>query len=198
MDPQFAGETLGPGVQVGHVPLGPDHTYWFATERTREGVTSPDGELAYVRNKLAGWPEPIPAMLAATPATDVLRNDLYDRAPARYWARGAVVLVGDAAHPMRPHMGQGGCQALEDAAILGACVEMASDVPSAFARFTELRRPRATSIVREAALIGRVINARPALLGALATRASVLIPEAALNGHLASIAARGAFALPAE
>lgn len=197
MDPQFAGETLGPGVQVGHVPLGGDHTYWFATERAPQGQAAPDGELAYVRAKLAGWPEPIPSMLDATPTGEVLRNDLYDRSRARCWARGAVVLVGDAAHPMRPHMGQGGCQALEDAAVLASCVKMAADLPSAFARFADFRRPRVTSIVREAALIGRVINARPAVLGAVAAWASVLIPEAALNRHLASIAARAAFVVPA-
>ncbi len=118
MDPQLAGETLGPGVQIGHVPMGPDRTYWFATERAPEGRESPDGELPYLQQKLADWPTPIPALLAATAPGNVLRNDLYDRSRARHWARGAVVLVGDAAHPMRPHLGQGGCQALEDAAIL--------------------------------------------------------------------------------
>ncbi|GBE65069.1 salicylate hydroxylase [Mycobacterium sp. MFM001] len=196
MDPQLAGETLGPGVQTGHVPMGPDRTYWFTTERAPEGRVSPDGELPYLQKKLAGWPEPIPGMLAATAPADVLRNDLYDRSRARRWARGPVVLVGDAAHPMRPHLGQGGCQALEDAAVLAACVRQAADLASAFERFAAFRRRRVASIVREAALIGRVINARPAILSAVASRASVLVPEAVLTRHLASVAARSAFAVP--
>jgi 2-polyprenyl-6-methoxyphenol hydroxylase-like FAD-dependent oxidoreductase len=130
MDPELAGQTLGPGMEIGHIPMGPDRTYWFATERTPKGRVSPEGELPYLRAKLVGWPEPITHLLAATPPDDVLRNDLYDRSPARHWARGAVVLVGDAAHPMRPHLGQGGCQGLEDAAILAAFVEEPPTCPS--------------------------------------------------------------------
>ena len=124
LDPRLAGETLGNGTEFGHVPLGPDHTYWFATERAPEGAAAPGGELAYLRSKYGSWSEPIPAILAATAAQDVLRNDLYDRAPARQWSRGAIVLVGDAAHPMRPHLGQGGCQGLEDAAVLAHCLSL--------------------------------------------------------------------------
>jgi 2-polyprenyl-6-methoxyphenol hydroxylase-like FAD-dependent oxidoreductase len=137
-------------------------------------------------------------MLAATAEGDVLRNDLYDRTPARRWAGGAIVLVGDAAHPMRPHLGQGGCQALEDAAILGACVQRATDLPDAFARFAAFRRPRVKPLVRESALIGRIVNLRPSLLSAVATRATVLVPEAVLSRHLVAVAARSAFVLPAD
>jgi 2-polyprenyl-6-methoxyphenol hydroxylase-like FAD-dependent oxidoreductase len=196
MDPDLAGETLGPGVETGHVPMGPDHTYWFATERGPRGRQAPDGELSYLQTKFADWPEPMPTLLAATPPTDVLRNDLYDRTPARRWARGAIVLVGDAAHPMRPHLGQGGCQALEDAVILAAFVGQSPDLPTAFARFAAFRRPRVRSLVRESALVGRIVNLRPALLSSAASRASVLIPEAVLTRHLASVAARSAFVMP--
>lgn len=196
MDPELAGETLGPGVEAGHVPMGADRTYWFATERAPEGRLSPDGELSYLQAKFADWPEPIPRMLAATAPADVLRNDLYDRTPARHWSRGAAVLVGDAAHPMRPHLGQGGCQGLEDAAILGAFVARVADLPTAFARFEAFRRPRVNPLVRESALIGRMVNLRPAFLGAAACRATVLVPEAVVTRHLASVAARSAFVLP--
>jgi 2-polyprenyl-6-methoxyphenol hydroxylase-like FAD-dependent oxidoreductase len=198
MDPELACGTLGPGVETGHVPVGPDCTYWYATERAPEGRLSPDGELPYLRTMLAGWPEPIPSVLDATEPVDVLRNDLYGRNPARHWARGSVVLVGDAAHPMRPHLGQGGCQGLEDAAILGALVERAADLPTAFARFATCRRPRITALVRESALIGRTINLRPAFLSAAATRATALVPEALFTRHLRAVAARSAFVLPTD
>ncbi len=198
IDADLAGGTLGPGIETGHVPIGADCTYWYATERAPEGRFSRDGELSHLRTMLAGWPEPIPSVLAATNPDDVLRNDLYDREPARHWARGAVVLVGDAAHPMRPHLGQGGCQGLEDAAILAAFVERTSDLPTAFARFATFRRPRIRSLVRESALLGRVINLRPALLSAIASRATALVPEALFVRHLAAVAARSAFVLPAD
>jgi 2-polyprenyl-6-methoxyphenol hydroxylase-like FAD-dependent oxidoreductase len=196
LDPALAGETMAPGFEVGHVPLGDDLTYWFATERAQEGQRKSEGELAYLRRKLARWADPIPPILAATPPAQVLRNDLYDRTPVRQWSRGPIVVVGDAAHPMRPHLGQGGCQALEDAAILSRFVRDADDLPSAFAGFAAFRRPRTTGLVRESALIGRIVNLRPALLGAAATRATALVPEAVLTRHLASVAARSAFVLP--
>ena len=123
IDPDVAGEVLGPGVEFGHVPLGSDRTYWFATERAPEGDAAPQGELDYLKARFGSWTDPIPAVLAATDPDDVLRNDLYDRDRARQWSRGPVLVVGDAAHPMRPHLGQGGCQGLEDAAVLARFVD---------------------------------------------------------------------------
>jgi 2-polyprenyl-6-methoxyphenol hydroxylase-like FAD-dependent oxidoreductase len=193
IDPDLAGETMAAGLEVGHVPMGAEHTYWFATERAPEGRSSPDGELAYLQGAFASWAEPIPTLLAAADPAEVLRNDLYDRARARCWARGPVVITGDAAHPMRPHLGQGGCQGLEDAAVLGGLAGRAPDLPTAFERFTTLRRRRVQMIVRESRLIGRIVNLRPAVLSAAATRASVLVPEFVLTRHLTTIAARSAF-----
>ena len=188
--PDFAGETLGAGRECGHVPLGPDHTYWFATERAKEGRVASPGELEYLKTRFGSWAEPMPALLAATDPSVVLRNDLYDRDEARVWSQGPIVLVGDAAHPMRPHLGQGGCQGLEDAAILAAFVDQSSDLATAFARFATYRKPRTKALTRESAMIGRAVNLRPALLSGLASRATVLVPEAVLTRHLATVASQ--------
>lgn len=196
LDPMLAGKTMGNGTEVGHVPLGPDHTYWFATERAPEGSSAPGGDHAYLTTKLASWAEPIPELIACTDPADLLRNDLVDRVQPKHWSRGPAVLVGDAAHPMRPHLGQGGCQALEDAAILARFIELAPDLPTAFARFGRFRRPRVGRLVRESAMLGRIVNMRPAFLSGAASRATALIPERVVTSHLTSIAARSAFSLP--
>ena len=198
IDPDIAGEVLGPGIEFGHVPLGSDLTYWFATERAPAGHVASQGELDYLKARFASWADPIPAVLAATDPDDVLRNDLYDRDQARQWSRGPVLVVGDAAHPMRPHLGQGGCQGLEDAALLARFVDGADDLAAAFARFAAFRRPRVRSLVRESKLIGQIVNLRPALLSGLAGRATVLVPEALMTRHLAAVAARSAFVLPSD
>jgi 2-polyprenyl-6-methoxyphenol hydroxylase-like FAD-dependent oxidoreductase len=198
LDPDVAGEVMGPGVEFGHVPLGQDRTYWFATERAPEGSVAPHGELTHLKARFASWADPIPAVLAATDPQDVLRNDLYDRDQARQWSRGPILVVGDAAHPMRPHLGQGGCQGLEDAAILARFMDGADDMGTAFARFAAFRRRRVRSLVRESAWIGRIVNLRPDFLSALATRATLLGPEALLTRHLAAVASRSAFVLPSE
>ena len=197
LDPDLAGETMGPGLEVGHVPMGPAHTYWFATQRVPQGQTAAGGELAHLQRVFGDWPEPIPALLAATDPAAVLRNDLYDRASAATWARGRAVLVGDAAHPMRPHLGQGGCQGVEDAAILAALtVGGETELSGAFERFAQFRRRRVRALVLESRTVGRVINMRPAALGGLAGRATALIPETVLARHLAAVAGRSAFVLP--
>lgn len=194
LDPDLAGETMAAGVEFGHLPMGPDSTYWFATQRLPQGRgCPPPGDLAYLQHRFAGWAEPVPAILAATPAHTVLRNDLYDRATAPRWAGGRTVLVGDAAHPMRPHLGQGGCQGLEDAATLARFIGHSPDLPTAFTRFEAFRRPRVRAVVRESRMIGRVINARPALFGAIASRATAVIPESMLTRHMSGIAGYSAF-----
>jgi hypothetical protein len=78
---------------------------------------------------------------------------------------------------------------LEDAAILGAFVERTADLSTAFAGFAAFRRRRITLLVRESALVGRMINLRPAFLSAAASRATSLVPEALFTRHLASVAA---------
>jgi 2-polyprenyl-6-methoxyphenol hydroxylase-like FAD-dependent oxidoreductase len=198
IDPDVAGEVLGPGVEFGHVPLGSDRTYWFATERAPAGHVAPQGELDYLTTRFAAWADPIPTVLAATNPADVLRNDLFDRDQARQWCRGPVVVVGDAAHPMRPHLGQGGCQGIEDAAVLARFVDADHDLAAAFARFAAFRRPRVDPVVRESKMIGQLVNVRPAVLSTLALRATVLVPEALLSRHMAAVSARSAFVLPSD
>jgi 2-polyprenyl-6-methoxyphenol hydroxylase-like FAD-dependent oxidoreductase len=193
---ELAGETLGPAVSFGHVQLGPDKTYWFATEVCPADGRAPQGELAYVQRKFASWADPIPELLAATQPEAVLRNDIEDRVLARTWSRGPIVLVGDAAHPMRPHLGQGGCQGLEDAAILARCVAADANLPRAFSEFVALRRSRVRRVVRQAELIGRAVNLQPSILSVVVSHATTLIPEKLLMQQMAVIAARNAFRPP--
>lgn len=196
IDADLAGETMGSGVEFGHVPLGRGHTYWFGTERRPEGARNPGGELAYLRSRYGHWADPVPAMLATTDERDVVRTDLYDREPARCWALGPIVLVGDAAHPMRPHLGQGGCQGLEDAVTLAHYVGTGDDLIGAFAQHAAVRGPRTLRLTRESRMIGEIVNARPAVVGTGLMRASGLIPEWLLMRHLATIASRSALSLP--
>ena len=99
----LAGETLGCGQRFGLVPIAGDRVYWYATDNVPEGGCE-ESERAKVR--LAGmfsrWHAPIPALIQATPAAAILRNDISDRDPVDRWGAGGVTLLGDAAHPMTP------------------------------------------------------------------------------------------------
>ena len=94
-----------------------------------------------------GWHAPIEALIEATDEAAILRNDIYDRDPLPYWSVGRVTLLGDAAHPMTPNLGQGACQAVEDAVVLGECLRRSAGIPAALRAYQRRRRLRARWIV---------------------------------------------------
>lgn len=88
---------------------------------TRDSQDDPQENLVeYIKSLHKGWSEEVMTVLDSTPPESVEQRDLYDRAPEffRSWADGNVVLIGDAIHAMMPNLGQGGCQAIEDAYVL--------------------------------------------------------------------------------
>jgi len=82
---------------------------------------------------------------------------LFDRRPLKTWINGRVALLGDAAHPMLPHLGQGVNQGVEDAVALAILLEgrSAADVPSALKAYEALRHPRASMVQTEARQNGK-------------------------------------------
>ena len=167
------GETWGPGQRFGQVPMAHSEVYWFATQNAPPGTRAQSGEKAEVLRLFGNWHRPIAALVEHTDASAVLRNDIYDRPPARCWSRGRVTMVGDAAHPMTPNLGQGACQALEDAVILGRALRAAPDIAAAWQVYERTRRPRAAFVTRASRRIGALgqlenplaIAARDALVG---------------------------------
>lgn len=150
-------ELYGPGKRFGTILLGGGLVYWFATHNTPPGgAGSAEQEHERISEQFRGWASPVPELLAATPPERVLRHDVIDRPVDRRWGEGRVTLLGDAAHAMTPNMGQGAAQAIEDAVVLGACLEGAADPVAALRRYEDLRRPRATWFVRTSWRIGVV------------------------------------------
>ena len=152
-----ASETWGCGQRFGHVTIGQGRVYWFAVRNARAGETdAPEGRQAELRRLFAAWHAPIPALIDATPEAAILRNDIYDREPLKRWTEGRVTLLGDAAHPMTPNLGQGACQAIEDAVTLAHRLAERDEAGQALLAYEMARIQRANFIVRQSWQIGRV------------------------------------------
>ncbi|NSZ19907.1 FAD-dependent monooxygenase [Agrobacterium vitis] len=90
-----------------------------------------------------------PVVQALIDATEnVTKWPFWNRDPLNLWSRGRLVMLGDACHPMRPHMAQGACMAIEDAAVLTRCLEESSvaGYTDAFSLYEATRRERATKV----------------------------------------------------
>jgi 2-polyprenyl-6-methoxyphenol hydroxylase-like FAD-dependent oxidoreductase len=179
-----AGETWGRGTRFGILPLGDGRVYWFATASVPAGVRHPDEHAELVR-RFADWHRPIPQLLAATAPGDVLHHDTYElRTPLPSYVADRIVLVGDAAHAMTPDLGQGACQAIEDAVTLAAAVAGGAPLPDALRRFDRQRRPRTQAMVRMSHRMSRFGQAGGAVGGTLRDLAVRLTPPSAATRGL--------------
>ena len=81
----------------------------------------PDGSSLYLQDIFKGWSSEVHDILKVTQEDEIEQRDLYDRPPSVFkpWVDGPVALLGDGIHAMMPNLGQGGCQAIEDAYVIG-------------------------------------------------------------------------------
>lgn len=173
-------ESWGSGCRFGIVPLGDGAVYWFATLSAPAG-SHQDDTLDDLLARHGRWHEPIPAILRETRPGSLLRHEIrYLATPLPGFAAGRVVLLGDAAHAMTPDLGQGGCQALEDAVVLCAALGREGDLPAALAAYERERVGRTRAVVRASARMGRVAEARNPVLVAVRNALLRVVPAGVL------------------
>ncbi|MEV7519165.1 FAD-dependent monooxygenase [Streptomyces sp. NPDC091371] len=148
--------TWGPGAEFGHIGFTDGRAEWHAVLAAPAGIRHRD-PLAFLAGRFGDWHRPVPELLAATRSEDVLHHDIHELVtPLPAYAVGRVALLGDAAHAMTPNLGQGACQALEDAVVLAAELAAGPSVEAALTRYDAVRRPRAQSVARAARQAGRL------------------------------------------
>lgn len=152
-----ATETWGPKGRFGIVPLSGDRIYWFATVNSAEQNAR---YRAYRIHNLvlhfSGYHSLITDILARTADAQLLWNDIHDLPPLERFAYGRILLIGDAAHATTPNMGQGACQAIEDAVELARMLREESDVIRAFGHFEDARKARTKWITESSWRLGRI------------------------------------------
>jgi 2-polyprenyl-6-methoxyphenol hydroxylase-like FAD-dependent oxidoreductase len=155
--PGLGFETWGSGARFSVHHCGPERIFWYGTRNLPEGgVDSHAGRKTDVLNIFQTWHPPIPEVIEATRQADILRNDIVDRLPLERWGQGRVTLLGDAVHPTTPNLGQGACQAIEDAVCLAASLAHTRDVGAALRYYEQVRYPRTTSITKTSWQLGKI------------------------------------------
>ena len=179
-----AGEWWSEGSAAGLLPLRDGRVYWYVTYR---------GELDPCRlaERAADFGSPVPEVITATPPEEVLLHPLFDREPTDRWVAGNVALLGDAAHPMLPFLGQGACAALEDAVALGNCLAGAADPTRALVEYERARRGRAKQLVKGSRAAANIALARSSLGRRVRDFAIARVPASARLRQLDRVVGRG-------
>jgi salicylate hydroxylase len=113
------------------------------------------GDVKALASEYEGWDAPAQEIIAALDQT--FRWGIYDRPPLPYWSKGHVTLLGDAAHPMVPHFGQGAGQSIEDGFVLAVLLEHATrdEIPARLRAYQDLRLERTSRIQAASRNAGR-------------------------------------------
>merc|ERR1712230_230990 len=155
----FAGELAYDSPDNGEVGykvyIGPNQYFAFLARDPGSAETEekPDGTVPFLKKTFEGWSPDIHAILDATREDEIEQRDLYDRPPSslKPWSVGPVGLLGDSVHAMMPNLGQGGCQAIEDAIVLAEELKGLKSRTAADVALTNYRNRR---LVRSAAVQG--------------------------------------------
>ena len=143
---------------VGHhqrasfMPVGGDRFYFFLDVPMPQGsLGSPETHRDDLTIAFKGWADPVQRLIQQLDPTTTTRVEIHDTEPLTTLVRGRVALIGDAAHSMAPDLGQGGCQALEDAWVLANYLRTTTlGVEDALQRYNTARQDRVANIIDRA------------------------------------------------
>jgi 2-polyprenyl-6-methoxyphenol hydroxylase-like FAD-dependent oxidoreductase len=171
---QFLGY-IGPGVESGIVQASATLAYWYLSFLADELDTNALDAQTVLRRFAPRFDAHFRGITAA--AVDMRVDELFVRTPLAQWGAGPVTLLGDAAHPMLPHTGQGAAQALEDAVALGRAVAASSDPRVALRQYERARTRRTRRVVNMGPRIARMTTTRNPVVTVLRNTAIRIVPQ---------------------
>ncbi len=151
----YNSETWGHGSRFGILDIGQGRFTWYATANGPQRDTAlPEERKSELLRRFAGWHQPISELIESSEW--ILENGAYDLAPLPRWTAGRVTLLGDAAHPCTPNLGQGGGMAIEDALVLAKCISSERSIESPLRRYESLRRRRTRHVQQRSLMMGYI------------------------------------------
>jgi len=160
----------GRGAAFGCFAAGRNLAYWYFTERTQPGELAlhktkwtAAEQHSLLLKKTAAWDTRVQRLIERTQPDAIHFAPLHSRPATRPWGRGRVTLLGDAAHPMLPNLGQGGCMAIEDAVVLSRCLSTADTIEQGMRTYEHMRWRRTTRVVQLSQRLAALAHATDAL-----------------------------------
>jgi 2-polyprenyl-6-methoxyphenol hydroxylase-like FAD-dependent oxidoreductase len=155
---------LGDGCFFGLFPVSNKHTYGFGyinePERRQDLA---QGRLERLRERFAAFGGLVKAYLASLERDEQIHWAAIESLELDHWHKGRVVLIGDAAHASSPMMGQGGCMAIEDAAVLAELLQSSESIEVALNAYVLRRRARVDWVQTQSGVLGQSILLPPAV-----------------------------------
>ncbi|AZA89512.1 3-hydroxybenzoate 6-hydroxylase 1 [Chryseobacterium nakagawai] len=148
---QEALEIWGKGKRFGFVKISDKKVYWYACINEKSF-----GRYSELKDIFGDFDSLAIKLIEATSKENIICNEITDLTPISKWYSENLCLIGDAAHATTPNMGQGACQAIEDAYIIGKLLEKSKDFNSIFEEFQKIRRKKVDYIVKTSRSIGKI------------------------------------------
>jgi len=150
-------ESWGPGHRLGIVPLRQNRVYWFAVKNApandKKMQSSTKEDILHYFKK---WNKDMTRVIEETQESHIILNDISDIDPISRFDFDNILLAGDAAHATTPNMGQGGCQAIVDAATLGKILQAGVPIENGFADFEKQRVKKTAKVIINSRQFGKL------------------------------------------
>jgi len=165
-------EAWGKGSRFGFVQISPGRVYWYALLNNNSEENTPNN-FSY---NFKEYHQVVKDIISRTDTSKIFKDEIQDLEPISSWVQENICLVGDAAHATTPNMGQGACQAIEDAYVLSHCLDN-YPINVAFSRYEQLRMKKAKTVVSLSWRLGKISQLQNPALIAIRNFSIKLIPS---------------------
>ncbi len=148
-------EAWGKNERFGFVQIAKNKVYWYALKSFKKNED--ELRLANIDHYFSKYNPVVKDIISSTKREKIHTAEISDLEPLHQWYKESVCLIGDAAHAMTPNMGQGACQAIEDAYSIAQCLNT-YDCNKAFREFQKMRLPKAHRVVKASWLVGKMAH----------------------------------------
>lgn len=147
------------GLRVGYSKINEKQVYVYITNFEKQGGKDNANSIKNELMKLCSeFPSVVKQIIQSVDEKAIIRTDLFDFKPIRRWVDGKVTLMGDAAHATTPNLGQGACQAIEDANIIAEQLSSNDSVEVGFKHFEAKRIKKASYITNTSWQFAQLTN----------------------------------------